>query len=194
MSGYRVIGIDPGLAHVGLCVLSSLRPHAYVVSDHEQIETSPDEPLFSRLQRLFERVERFLLHGAPFDAIVVESPVGRSGRRGRSARAKGQYKSPHDISVQGLATGVELAAALKFPGPVAFIDADEWMPKTKSGNFEHTIRREQLVAWLRSEVTMPPSTMAKKYEHVVMAAGVARYWIVQQRTDRLIAQTGDASV
>lgn len=51
------------------------------------------------------------------------------------------------------------------------------MPTTTSGNFRHILKKTQLSMYLLDRITVPRGAG----EHVVMAAGVARYWIDNER-------------
>jgi hypothetical protein len=181
---YCVIGIDPGLANVGLVLLVSPSPSKYQVDAHVVVQTGSEHKLVDRLRHIDSEVRRFISGAPPADAVVVELSVQLPdrARRGRSTVTK---RRPRDIAVLQVANGVALAAALAHPTRpvVALLDVGYWMPKAQSGNFTHTQRREHTMAQLRQLVAFPPLLKTHE-EHVIMAAGVARRWVEDERLRR----------
>jgi len=177
---YCVIGIDPGLANVGLVVLDSPGPNRYEVSHYLVWTTDPKVALAARLLEIHREVRRFIGYYAPAEAVVIENPV--AGHRSWQQTKTGP-KAPRDVQAVNLATGVVFATACYVHPKVVLLDVAYWMPKVQSGNFTHTQRREQTMAQLRQLVAFPPLLKTHE-EHVVMAAGVARRWIEDERLRR----------
>lgn len=196
MTAYRVIGIDPALTNVGLCVVESPAPGQYEVTDHQRATTKPTMAMLERTERIRQVVDHFLWGWVAedgtrtLDAIVIEDPTGQ-------VRVKTKGNNPRTIAVMGLAVGVVVATVQDFlrglpdqlrdrndVPELAFLDTDVWMPKGRSGRFDHILARPEITRFLHSRIAIPEGVS----EHVVMAAGVARFWIEQTRLARRVLQ------
>ncbi len=69
--GYRVVGVDPGLAHLGLGAVEEARREARLL-DSRLVKTSPSMSAPARLGALRDGVMAFLSEHRP-DAVVLES-------------------------------------------------------------------------------------------------------------------------
>ena len=182
---YRVIGIDPSLTSVGLAVVECHGQGDYQVTVHQTLRTSPDKKnpggdMLRRLALIQDGVGGFLRDyfqdgpGSVNRAVAIEDPTGQ-----RIARTKGT-NNPATIARMGLAVGVALGVVLRgyyMAWPVAFVDVQDWMPNTKSGNYRHILRHDQVLQFLERVIQFPSGIS----EHAMMAAGVARYWIESHR-------------
>ncbi len=197
MSAYRVVGIDPALTNTGLVVLESDGPGDYRVTLHERVTTKAKASMLERLGQIRGAVDDFLWEMVDesgerlFEAIVIEDASAQ-----RATRTKNR-QGVRDIAVQHLAVGVVIGVAQMFlrflpdhlterddlPA-LAFVGVEQWMPNTKTGNFKHILRKEQALSYLHCQISIPD----RASEHVVMAAGVARYWIEQERWAQRIAK------
>lgn len=171
MSGYRVIGIDPALVNTGLCVLESEAPGRYRVVDTSTIVTSEKKPILDRLDLIREGVASFLfLRAATSEAVVIEDPTCQSAI---------VRQIPRNIAVMSLAVGIAVGVALQSGAKrIEMVDPAKWMPKVQNkGRLWHIMPHAQTIRTLLGWIKIPP----KASEHVIMAAGVARWWIEQER-------------
>jgi Holliday junction resolvasome RuvABC endonuclease subunit len=177
VTAYRVIGIDPALANVGLAVVESAKPGNYRVHHASTISTAPKQSLQERLTAIHgllgDFIYRFCTTVASVDAIAVENATSRAGRM------RGGENNPLTGSAMSVAVGVCFSVALEHHTVVAFIDVDEWMARLpmKRGSLTYTMPKPMLIRHLQTQIRFE----VKPNEHVTMAAGVARYWIEQRR-------------
>lgn len=180
---YRVIGIDPALTNVGLCVLESADVSDYRAAAVMTIKSRASWPMLRRLLFLREGVQEFLGHHITMRealvanavrcrAIVIEDPT-----RQHATHTKRQ--NPSSIAVMSLAVGAVVGVAQDYTDEVAFLDVEEWMPRQAmtKGKLSYIMPKPLLVRYLLSRIRMPKGAD----EHQIMAAGVARYWIEQER-------------
>lgn len=171
---YRVVGIDPALTATGLVVLESAKPGDYRVTAHETIKPRTNWPMEQRIRFLGERLDAWFSHYASHaDAVVIEDPT-----RQHATRTKRQ--NPQSIAVMSLAVGAVLSTAQDYHQTVAFIDVEDWMPRVKTGNLEHIMPGGQMVRYLHGQIQIPEGAS----EHVIFAAGVARFWIERERQNQ----------
>ncbi|HEX7039266.1 MAG TPA: crossover junction endodeoxyribonuclease RuvC [Trueperaceae bacterium] len=69
--GFRAVGVDPGLAHLGLGAVEEARPDARLLGSR-LVTTSARLPASARLRALRDEVMAFLAEHRP-DAVVLES-------------------------------------------------------------------------------------------------------------------------
>lgn len=176
MSGYRVIGIDPALTATGLCVLESAGPGDYRVTASTTIKTHTKQDMLTRLDTIRCGVGAFIQAQPGLTPVIIEDPTSRSGTASRAVNGK----NPRSIMVTGLAVGISVSTVLCYRPIrlVNFIPPDEWMPRTRSGNLEHIMANGVMTRMLMGFIKFPGESTT---EHEVMAAGVARYWIEQER-------------
>lgn len=171
MSPYRVIGIDPALTATGLCVLESSKPGDYRVTDSKTIRTYSNSPMLVRLNAIRQGVHDYV-QTQRVQAVIMEDPT-------RQHATSTKRQNPRSIAVMSLAIGVALGAVLELHPTVEFIDVEDWMPRLpmKRGSLTYAMPRDQMSRYLLSRIQVPEGAS----EHVLMSAGVARYWIEQER-------------
>jgi len=153
----RILGCDPGLAHVGYALLDG-----DALLDWGAIETDRDRGAIGDMQRRLEEVGRVLyplIHRA--ELVVVEWPGGPGGKFGAVA-------AQQTSACAGLVTGMAWGAGRKARAPATIT----W--RSRLGAKRGSDR--QLHAWLaeryRSELTGLRATGAP---HVLDAIGLALY-------------------
>lgn len=178
MTVYRVIGIDPALTNVGLCVLESKSPSDYRVIEHWTVSTSSKHPMLYRLGVLRAGIQKLMnAHWDQFrsypatQAIVIEDPTWQNAIK---------RQKPRNIAVMGMAVGAVVGCVMDYATQdcIHLFDPDEWMPRVKTGRLEHIMEKGSMVRHLHSRIRIPEGAS----EHVVMAAGVARYWVELERS------------
>jgi crossover junction endodeoxyribonuclease RuvC len=87
-NGMVVIGIDPGISNTGYGVVES-RPGALLALDGGVIETSPADPLETRLAQIADRIHALVEEHRP-DAMAIESIY--FGKNAESAFLVGQAR------------------------------------------------------------------------------------------------------
>jgi Holliday junction resolvasome RuvABC endonuclease subunit len=185
LTAYRVVGIDAALVNTGVCLLASDKVGDYRVVAQETIRPKTSWAMVDRIRCLGERLD--VLLGDPAwlagqaDAVVVEDPTNQ-----HATHTKGN--NPRTIAVTSLAVGAALSTAMDYHQNVMFIDVEDWMPRLpmKRGGLSYIMPKDQMARYLLGRIKVPDGAS----EHVLMAAGVARYWIELQRHDALVRAAG----
>jgi Holliday junction resolvasome RuvABC endonuclease subunit len=172
MTAFRVIGIDPALTATGIAVVESSKPGDYRVTGRETVRPKARDDFLTRLRALEIGVENFMgYRSLTTDPVVVEDVLDQVWVH--------KNKRPGSIAVMGAAVGVVLAAILHRPN-IALVKPNEWMPKkagTRGG--WRIMPHAETIRFLLGHIRFEEKGEAT--EHEIMAAGVARYWVEQER-------------
>jgi Holliday junction resolvasome RuvABC endonuclease subunit len=76
-----VLGLDPGLAHLGAAVVDREAPGKFRLLESGSINTSPDDVITVRLQLLASHLQALFARN-PIDVVLIEKPaiLGKYGR------------------------------------------------------------------------------------------------------------------
>ena len=96
--GYRVVGVDPGLAHLGLGAVEEARREARLLGSR-LVKTSPSMSAPARLGALRDGVMAFLSEHRP-DAVVLESQFFHR-QKATSFKVEGDYTFGARVVVKG---------------------------------------------------------------------------------------------
>jgi Holliday junction resolvasome RuvABC endonuclease subunit len=83
-----VLGVDPGLAHMGAAVVDREAPGKFRLLESGSITTSPDDAITVRLQLLASHLQALFARN-PIDVVLIEKPstIGLYGRENGDSSA-----------------------------------------------------------------------------------------------------------
>jgi hypothetical protein len=185
LTPYTIIGIDPSLTATGISRVAGTEDGKFLVLRCETIKTDARSPMVDRLFDIVQGVkhgmmwqEGQLVHG--FHGVAIEDPSAQK-------RVRSKKQSVRDIAVMHLGIGAVIATVLGFVSDPVLYDVDQWMPKVGPARRQYIMPKEQMIRWILSNVVFPPrppnlrKTAHYPDEHMIMAAGIARFHILQLR-------------